>query len=769
MRNNYSRYRRANRVKEQWCVSEKSWDSELQGVREAQFTLGNGLIGSRGILEELPQGARPGTYLAGFFDKTGSLVAELVNIPNPFSLWFSLKGEKLGIVAMDWTSHRRDLDLRHGLLSRQTIYRDVRKRKYDYQSLRFLSMDDRNLGVMQVSLTALEGAADLSVEAALDMSVWNSETVTEGRKKHWRISEVSHSRGMEYIRTSGLDDEQFFVAFATSVTVTVDGRPLRTRDSILRIHLRKGQTVSLTKIVVIHGSREQTPAQIFRATSQHLRQAVKQGFPKLLSAHMRAWDRLWAPASISVRGDPKVQKALRFNIYHLLCTAPAPGSRCSIGAKTLSGDGYRGHIFWDSDIFLLPFYTHVQQMAAVDMLLYRYDRLNTARQNARRKNYRGAMYPWESAGTGEEETPAWAKGIDGTVISISTHEQEHHITADIAYAVHRYYIATGDAGFMLACGFEMLFETARFWVSRVEYDRRKHTYGIKRVIGPDEFHEAVDNNAYTNMMAKWNLVVAHRMATHLKAKFPLEFLALCKRIDLKPSEIRSWKQIAPRIGMKVLRNGVIEQFEGYFKRQPVRLRIRNNYGLPELPTNFVWKYVDKTQLVKQADVLMLLHLLADIFGVRTKKVNYRYYEPRTVHKSSLSSGLHAIMAAEVGQMEAAYNFFQAALFVDLDNTAGNTAEGIHAASLGMVLQAVVCGFGGVTIRRGDLDIRPRLPKIWKALSFRYLWRGAELRITAERDNVRLHLRSRRKSQPGRIRVFGHLRHVPVNRTVVFRR
>ncbi|MFQ5852108.1 MAG: glycoside hydrolase family 65 protein [Candidatus Binatia bacterium] len=749
-------------------MSERSWDPGLQGVREAQFTLGNGLIGSRGILEELPQGARPGTYLSGFFDRTGSLVAELVNIPNPFSLWFSLKGEKLGIVAMDSTSHRRDLDLRHGLLFRQTIYRDIRKRKYDYQSLRFLSMEDRNVGVMQVYLKALEGGADLSVEAALDTWVWNSETVTEGRKKHWRICEVLHERGMEYVRVSGLDDEQFFIAFATSVTASLDGRPLPARDSVLRIHLRKGQTVCLTKIVVIHPSRGQAPAQIFSSTRQRLSRAMRRGFSKLLSAHIRAWSRLWASAAISIRGDPKVQKALRFNLYHLLCAAPAPGSRCSIGAKALSGDGYRGHIFWDSDIFLLPFFTHVRQTAAVDMLLYRYDRLNMARQIARQKKYRGAMYPWESAGTGEEETPAWAKGLDGTVIPISTHEQEHHITADIAYAIHRYYTATGDDGFMLACGFEMLFETARFWVSRVEYDRRKHIYRLNRVIGPDEFHEAVDNNAYTNMMAKWNLLVARRMALHMKAQFPLEFEALCKRIDLKPSEIRTWKQIAPRIEMKARRNGVIEQFDGYFKRQPVRLRSRNRYGLPEVPRDFVWKDVGKTQIVKQADVLMLLYLLPDIFGVRAKKINYRYYEPRTVHKSSLSPGLHAIVAAEVGQIEAAYNFFQAALFVDLENPAGNTADGIHAASLGMVWQAVVCGFGGVKLRRGELHIWPRLPNFWKAISFRYLWRGAELRITVERRRVRLHLRSRRKIQPGRIRIFGHLQHVPVNRTAIFR-
>jgi kojibiose phosphorylase len=759
----FERYHTSNK---EWVVTEESWDPSQQGVREAQFTLGNGLLGSRGIYEELPQDSQPGTFLAGFFDRTGSLVAELVNMPNPFRLWFALKGEKLGIVAMDFTAHRRELDLKHGLLFRQTTYRDTRKRKFLYESVRFLSMADRNLGVMQVNLTASEGAADLVVEAALDLSVWNSGTVTEGRKKHWRIREVAHKGGTEYVRIAGLDGG-YSVAFATTVMIQQGGKRRVARDSHFHIRLKKGETVSLAKVFVIHSSGDLSAARLGESARSHLKAAVRRGIPQLTRDHVRGWQKLWGPAAITVKGAPDVQKALRFNTYHLLCSAPAPGSRGSIGAKTLSGEGYRGHIFWDSDIFLLPFYTHTHPWAAAEMLLYRYDRLNAAEQIATARGYRGAMYPWESAGTGEEETPSWAKGLNGSVIPIHTHEQEHHITADIAYAVHRYYVATGDDDFMLACGFEMLFKTARFWASRVEHNPRSDSYEIKQVIGPDEFHEDVDNNAYTNMMAKWNLLIARRMALHMKSEFPREFAALCRRIDLKSGEITSWKRIAPRLAMKVRKDGVIEQFDGYFKRRRIRLSNHNEYGLPELPKNFLWQDVGETQLVKQADVLMLLQLLSGIFGAHTKKANYQFYEPRTVHKSSLSVGTHAMIAADVGDLEAASSFFRDVLFIDLQNTMGNTAEGIHAASLGNAWQAAIAGFGGVYPSKGILQIRPRLPREWKELSFSYRWQGAELAITIEHDKVRLLARSARKRLP--IRIYGHMRDIPAGKKVVFRK
>jgi len=761
-------FERYHESKKAWVVTEESWEPARQAVRETQFTIGNGFLGSRGIYEELPQGSKPGTFLAGFFDRTVSLVAELVNIPNPFRLWFALKGEKLGIVAMDSTTHRRELDIKHGLLFRHTTYRDTQTKKYIYESVRFLSMADRNLGVMHVNLTASEAAADLSVEAALDLSVWNSGTVTEGRKKHWRIRDVSHSRGIEYVRIAGLD-EGYSVAFATAVVILQRGKRQMAKDSHFRIRLRKGETVSLTKVFVIHDSGEVSPAKLSDSTKTHLKAVLRRGIPQLTRDHVRAWDKMWEPATITVKGAPDVQKALRFNTYHLLCSAPAPGSRGSIGAKTLSGDGYRGHIFWDSDIFLLPFFTHTHQWAAVEMLLYRYDRLNAARQIAKDNGYRGVMYPWESAGTGEEETPTWAKGLDGSVISIHTHEQEHHITADIAYSVHRYYLATGDDDFMVACGFEMLFETARFWASRVECNPRTNTYEIKKVIGPDEFHEGVNNNAYTNMMAKWNLLIARRMALHMKSEFPREFAALSRRIDLKRGEFNCWKQVAARIALRVRDDGVIEQFNGYFKKRRIRVSGRTEYGLPELSKNFLWQNVDKTQLLKQPDVLMFLHLLSDIFRAKTKKVNYEFYKPRTVHKSSLSAGVHAVVAADVRDTEAARNFFRAALFIDLEDTLGNTADGIHAASLGNVWQAVIAGFGGICFRQGVLQIRPCLPREWKELSFCYLWQGAELRITIKHDKVHLLARCSRKRLPHKIKVYGRLRDIPANRAVVFKK
>jgi kojibiose phosphorylase len=312
----------------------------------------------------------------------------------------------------------------------------------------------------------------------------------------------------------------------------------------------------------------------------------------------------------------------------------------------------------------------------------------------------------------------------------------------------------------------MLFETARFWASRVEYDTAQRAYVIRNVIGPDEFHTNVDNNAFTNFMARWNLLIAHRMAQFMKTRFPGEFERLCQRLNLKAAEIQAWMHIAPRIRFRQRKDGVIEQFDGYWKLRQVPLKGRNAHGLPAVPQRFNWKQVHKTQLLKQADVVMLLDLFHDLFEPKTKAQNYAYYEPRTVHQSSLSPGMYALAAADVGQLEAAYRFFRLAVALDLENIAGNTAEGMHAASLGGVWQAVVHGFGGVRPARNTLQIRPQLPKSWKSLSFSFWWHGARLEIVIDHEKVRISAPGPQKHGTIHIKVYGRLRELHPDKTLV---
>lgn len=753
---------------ENWVIREKSWDPCSINLWESKFALANGLLGCRGIYEELPDGSDPGTYLGGFFDHTGSLVAELVNLPNPLQLWFSLKGEKLGISRMDFLSHHRELDLKNGLLFRYTLYRDTEGRRYEYRSLRLLSMADRRLGLMLVELKSLDEAANLMVEAGIDTSVYNAANVTEGKKRHWRIREIRHQDNMEYYRIAGLD-EGVSLAIGSYLLTSKGNKKLTQKDTHFNISLRKQETFFLTKLFVIHGPEKQDPKRLFREVHSHLKAGIKKGTSALIREHKRAWQGLWKRSDVVVQNDLEVQQALRFNLFHLLTTGPAPDSRLSIGAKALSGEGYRNHIFWDADIFLMPFYTHTHPAMARQMLLYRFDRLGPAREIAKEKGYQGAMYPWESAGDGYEETPPWAKGLDGSVTRIHTHLQEHHITADIAYAVARYEQATGDGSFMLAVGVEMLLETARFWASRMEYHRRKKCYEIKKVIGPDEFHEAVDNNAYTNYLARHNLLMAHHWAQEMVRQFPEVYKKLCLKLGLKDEEIQAWKGMAAQIKINVRKDGVVEQFDGYFKRKKIPLKQFDEYGLPKLPDDFNWHEIGQTQLLKQADVLLLFQLFPERFKVKTKKINFEFYEPRTVHQSSLSVGTRSLVASQLDLSKLAYEFFLAALYLDLKNLKGNTEHGLHSANLGNVWQAVVFGFGGIHFDGEILHIQPRLPTHWKKLSFSFLWRGIEMDLTLFHKKVEIYLKTKKKSLTERFKIFGRFRKIPLNKNKVIRR
>jgi len=750
------------RSDDSWLIREDKWNQELQSSRESQFALGNGFIGSRGILEEVPFDSRPGTYIAGLYDRIGSQVPELVNLPNPINLKINKNGERIGAGTMDILEHKRALDMRHGLMMRHTVYQDSHKKRFDYQSLRFISMRNKHIIGMQVYITPLDEGATLTVENLLDLSVSNVGFLTEGNKRHFRIEEVSQFDTGEYlaVRTLG---KNVLVAYGKSLIVEKNSSKRFAKEATTHIRLRKNQTVCLTNIFSIFKAEDKDAARLKPIVKSFLKKSVRLGFDSILQEHIARWDKLWAVSDIKIKGAKYLEKSLRFNIYHLLICGREGNGESSIGAKTLSGEGYRGHVFWDAEIFILPFFIYNRPKVAKNMLLYRYNRLNKARHIAESHGYRGAMFPWESAGSGEETTPPWAKNFDGSLIHIRTHEMEHHITADIAYAVYQYYIATQDKNFMIRYGFEMIFETARFWASRFERNSKSGKYEIKNVIGPDEFHESVDNNAYTNCMARSNLLVGYGMYQKMKKLCPEDFYRLSKKINLKTSEVKEWKKIIPNVCFKIRKDGLIEQFDGYFKKRKVELKNLKNVPIQDIPKSIKVKDIGKTQLVKQADVVMLLYLFSDNFKKDTKKKNFYYYLRRTVHKSSLSAAVHAALATEIGDLKTAYRYFDIAANMDLSLIYGNTRDGMHAASLGVTWQALVHGFAGTRIANNDLSINPSLPKNWEEVSFCLKWRGHSLKIVARNNKVSVQFYSRRKKDRLKIRVFDAMRKIEANK------
>ncbi|HIE36220.1 MAG TPA: glycoside hydrolase family 65 protein, partial [Candidatus Omnitrophica bacterium] len=532
---------------ELWLIKETHWDVFLQNIREAQFSLGNGYLGTRGIYEEIPYDAMPGTYITGLYDKMGSQVDELVNLPNPINFKFTIEGEKLDLVAMDVLEHKRVLNMKKAFLVRHTLYKDTKKRRYDYQSLRFISFHNKNIGVMQIALTSLDKDCIVDINTGIDTSVSNQGILSEGRKRHFRIRELGQAHNAGYLIIETLERKHTIV-YWSGFYYEVNGKKIFAEHNIFRLKLKKGQTVIFTKIFCIkHFPYKENHLSYKKQTFKIFYKAFCSDFSTLLKNHLKMWEKLWRKADILIEGTANLQQNLRFNIYHMLTCLHYNDGFSSIAARSLTGEGYRGHIFWDAEIFLFPFYLFNFPQVAKNMLLYRYKRLDKARELAKREGFKGAKFAWESADTGEEETPEWSKDFDGTVIKIYTHKQEHHITADVAYAVYKYYLATGDEEFMRKFGLEIIFETARFWASRVECNKRKDIYEIKNVIGPDEFHKNVKNNAYTNMMAKWNLVVAARLFEKFKKEKPSVYKRLKEKVNLKEKEVKEWQRIAPKI------------------------------------------------------------------------------------------------------------------------------------------------------------------------------------------------------------------------------
>jgi len=719
-----------------WLITEEGWDQQRQGMQGTLFAQGNGILGVRGILEELPYDARPGTYIAGLYDRITAQEPELVNLPNPLQFNFMVGGEKVGVVAMKIVSHKRWLDLRNGLVVRRTVYQDRHKRRYDYQSVRFISMADKQVIGMRVSFTPLDHAAEITVKGGIDDSVSNSGVLTEGNKRHFQLAQVFETDQMRYLCVKTLEGKAL-IAYASQLGVEIGRKSIATAEQTLLFKLKKGQTARFTKLVCLQAVRDVRLGVTERKTTALLTQAAQRGFDTLLKRHQRAMHRLWDTADIQISGDPEAQKGIRFTLYHLMICAPEMEGEASVGAKTLSGEGYRGHIFWDTELFLMPFYILTQPTAARNMLLYRYYRLDAARRHAKETGFKGARFPWESADTGEETTPSWAKDFDGRIIPVRTGELEHHIVADVAYAAYYYATVTDDEEFMLRHGYEMMLETARFWASRVRHNRKTRTYEIHHVIGPDEFHEDINNNAFTNCLAQWNLHMAAAVYSVLKRRHPGVWTGLVRRLKLEADEVKQWKRVASRMQINVRPDGVVEQFSGYFKRRAVQITSLNKQGLPGIPVGLDLSQVGKTQFIKQADVVMLTHVLNSAFSHRAKKANYDYYLRRTLHKSSLSLPVHAAIGSEVGDHERAYKYFLIALNADLKNHYDNTHAGIHGASLGGVWQAVVNGFGGVRILREGLEVNPRLPKPWQALAFSLHWRGVQLEFQIKKNSLQI--------------------------------
>ncbi|MEA3441405.1 MAG: glycoside hydrolase family 65 protein [Chloroflexota bacterium] len=714
-----------------WQIFEDTFDPQSQHHKETIFTIGNGYLATRGAFEEGYPDDRRGTFVHGVFDDVPIIFTELVNAPDWLPFIISLEDERFSLDTGTVEKFRRSLDLRTGVLTRIVHWKSPGGRRAEITFERFISLADQHTMLIRCQVVPkFEGVIEF--RASL-----NGNTDTESIAHwHWIGQGIQEETIYLHNRTR---NTQIELASAMRFLV-IAGKPLfdnfcnveNTPTRVIVMNAHPGEPITLEKCVSIITSRD-TPA-VVNSAIEHVNNIAS--WQTALEVNTQAWAQEWALSDVVIEGDEESQTALRFNIFQLLIAAPRHDDRVSIGAKTLSGFGYRGHIFWDTEIFMLPMFTYNNPHIARNMLNYRYRNLTAARQNALSKGFEGARFPWESADTGEEVTPTWVPNQNDrtSLIRIWTGDIQIHISADIAYATYQYWKVTGDDDWFVEKGAEINLDTAKFWASRAEWNTEAGHYEYNNVIGPDEYHEHVDNNAFTNRMAQWNLQTALEVLDWLESHAPSRAIELINLLDLSEERLARWRHVIANIYLPVQQSDLIEQFDGYFNlndidlaaMEPRHKSIQSILGI---------EGANQTQVIKQPDVLILLYLLEEHYSAEDIKINYDYYTPRTDHTygSSLGPSIQSIMACRVGKPNEAYEHFIRAARTDLQDVRGNTQDGIHAASAGGLWQSVVFGFAGLHITPEGWSTNPTLPTHWRRLKFHFLHQGELQEVDIKRD------------------------------------
>jgi len=744
-----------------WHIHEDAFDPKKLHSQETVYTIGNGYFGTRGTFEEDYPRSTPATLLCGVFDRILIGKEELANAPDWLLIKLFINGERFRLDRGNILEYQRTLDMQNGTLSRTVLWESPSGIRLRITSERFASLADEHVGAIRYSVTAEEQPQATGAGKDLDLDLWASINTAVGNNNlmHWETVDQGHEDELSWLFSQTIYSSVQLVQ-TMSFTTSAPGLSKEIADSDIAPSIRlqgkltPGATVTAEKIVVMYTSRDvEDPC---RAALEYHHKIMDGGtayqdvsqkgtgskqdvavlpYDTLLAKHKQVWQDYWQQSDVIIEGDDKAQQAIRYNIYQLRISTSSHDSRYSTAAKGLTGFGYHSHIFHDTEIFMLPYFTYAHPDIARNLLLYRYHLLPGARAKAARNGYAGAQYPWESTLDGSEATPnAIIHPESGEIIAVLNGHIELHITASIAHAVWQYWRVTGDDEFMHNYGAEILLSTAAFWASRAEYHADRNDYEINDVIGPDEWHEHVNNNAYTNYMARRNVQLALMALDWLQTTDEDKTRELIEQLDLSSKSLDYWRDVVARIRIpQDKQTGLFEQFDGFFQLEPLD---QSHYKGRTASYQAVlgMKPVQLHQIIKQADVLMLLTVLDEQFDLKTKQINWDYYYPITDHDygSSLTPALHVILACELGMADIARELFMKGALVDLENPRGNTAEGIHEACAGAVWQAVVLGFAGLRLTDDDYTTTPCWPDGWTRIAFNCLHKGKPLRIDLRR-------------------------------------
>lgn len=737
----------------EWQIIEEGFDPHHNKVSESVFSIGNGRMGQRANFEEDYSGETlKGTYVAGVYypDKTRvgwwkngypEYFAKVLNAPSWIGISISIDSQKLDLAKCKVEDFRRVLDMKTGLLSRTfaATFPDGKKVRVDAR--RFCSMAQGETGAIRYSITPLNFSAQAVVSLYVDADVVNKDANYD--EKFWEEVHKEAAEGVAVV-TAQTKKTFFHVTTGMRYAIETGGKkavPSRVNieqrekfaGNVLQLDLQEGTETVIFKYAAVLSSENHPKEKMVAACHRVLDEAFAKGFDKLLEEHAAVWAHKWEECDITIDGDVAAQQGIRFNIFQLTQTYTGEDERLNIGPKGFTGEKYGGSTYWDTEAYCLPFYlSTAEPKVARNLLIYRYKHLPKAIENAQKLGFKNgaAFYPFVTM-NGEECHNEWEITFE-----------EIHRTSAMAYAIRDYIDYTGDRDYLAEFGLEVLIGISRFWAQRVNWSNDKNKYVILGVTGPNEYENNVNNNWYTNYLGAWTLRYTREAIDFVKKNHAGRYTEIEKKTNFnEQEEMARWQEIAEKMYFpEDSRRAIILQQDGFLDKELLRVSDLKKEDRP-INQKWSWDRILRSCFIKQADVLQGIYLFEDDFDIETIRRNFDFYEPMTVHESSLSPCVHVILASKLGYKERAYEFYLRTARLDLDDYNNDTEEGCHITSMAGTWMSVVKGFGGMRVKDGTLRFNPFIPDQWKSYSFRLEFRGRVLKVKVSREGVETKLES----------------------------
>ncbi|WP_411893358.1 glycoside hydrolase family 65 protein [Winogradskyella sp. A2] len=737
-------------IPSKWSIIEEGFDPDNVKASESIFSIGNGAMGQRANFEEHYSGPTfQGSYIAGVYypDKTRvgwwkngypEYFAKVLNAPSWIGIDVNVNGEQIDLYSCKKVENfRRELNMKEGWLSRSFKYTLHNGGEIQVNAKRFLSLDLDEIGAIEYSITPLNIDADLVITPFIDAAITNEDSNWDD--KFWNISNLEVENGQAFIEAQTMKTNFHTCTFMQSECF-VNGQSAGLQPQVIKtdnkisfiykISVKQQEVFSIHKFGGYTADRNHDKDTLIAEAKIALEKATQAGFLQLLNDQKKSWAKIWDMADITISGDVKAQQGIRFNIFHLNQTYLGTDPKLNIGPKGFTGEKYGGSTYWDTEAYCIPFYMSTKdQSVARNLLTYRYKHLVKAIENAEKLGFRNgaALYPMVTM-NGEECHNEWEITFE-----------EIHRNGAIAFAIYNYHRYTGDYSYIPERGLEVLIGIARFWHQRATYSTNKNKYVILGVTGPNEYENNVNNNWYTNYIAQWCINYTVENIEKIELEFTTDFARIMNKVKLSKAEISEWKSVADNMYFPYSEdNNVFLQQDGFLDKELITVADLDKSQRP-INQKWSWDRILRSPYIKQADTLQGFYFFEDHFSTEELGRHFDFYEPFTVHESSLSPCVHSIQAAKLDRMEQAYTFYLRTSRLDLDDYNHEVHEGLHITSMAGTWMSIVEGFGGMRVRNNQLTFEPKIPEQWDGYSFKVNFRNQIIKVIVNQNETHFEL------------------------------